>query len=439
MKSRIFWGGLVLGAALRIALSPSPGTNDVTLWKEWSYATTRVGVARIYGVADHPPDPAVVAYKGRWKDVNYPPLALYAMAMSGRLYSLLDSEFRDGVLLTALVKLPTLLAEVALTALIFATVRRAGGRTAEARGGALAYWLNPAALLNAAVLGYIDPLVAAPTFGALVAAASGWPAVAGALLAAGILTKPQAIFAAPAIGLVFWQSRSKLSDAARATAAALVTAAAALGGVVAAGGGGNLLRAMASLTHHDVLSGDAVNLWWLVTWVRRAASAAGDVGLVEAWSRPVRILRISRLVEEGFPNPRPFAVAALLIAFAWGLWRTHRSRDLALHCALTAFVVQAYFVLGVGVHENHQFLVLPFLAVAAAVRPRFRWLFMVLSAIVALNLNMFYGFGLGVGYALPRTLTGIDGTVLLAAANLTALFWLVHVLRTETESRSGTG
>jgi hypothetical protein len=432
MKSRIFWGGLVLGAALRIALSPSPGTNDVTLWKEWSYATTRVGVSEIYGVADQPPDPAVVAYEGRWKDVNYPPLALYAMAVSGRLYALVDPEFRDGALLTGLVKMPTLIAEAVLAALIFAAVGRAGGGAAEARGAALAYWLNPAALLNAAALGYIDPLVAAPTFGALLAASSGYPAVAGALMAAGALVKPQAIFAAPAIALVFWQSPRRLADLARATVAALVTAVAALAGVVAAGGGGNLLRSMAALTHHDVLSGDAVNLWWLVTWIRRAASATADVGLVEAWTRPVRILRISRLVEEGFPNPRPIAMAALLIAVGWGLWRTSRSRDLALHCALTSFAVQSYFVLAVGVHENHQFLVLPFLAVAAATRPRFRWLFAALSVIVALNLDMFYGFGMGVGYALPRSLTGVDATVLLSAANVAALLWFARVLRAET-------
>jgi hypothetical protein len=436
MKRRIFWGGLVLGTALRIALSPSPGTNDVTLWKEWSYAATRIGVARMYGVGGQPPDPAVVAYKGRWKDANYPPLALYAMALSGHLHAALDPEFRDGALLTVLVKLPTLLAEVGLTALILAAVRRVGGGAAEAQGAALGYWLNPAALLNAAALGYIDPLVALPALGALVAASVGWPAVAGALLAAGLLTKPQAIFVAPAIAVAFWQSPRRLGDVARAAGAGLVTAVAGLAAVVAAGGGGNLLRAMAALTHHDVLSGDAVNFWWLVTWVRRAVTSAGEVGLVEAWTRPVRILRISRLVEEGFPNPRPFALAALLLAVGWGLWRARRSRDVAIHCALTAFVVQAYFVLGVGVHENHQFLVLPFLAVAAAVMPRFRGLFVVLSAIVALNLNMFYGFGMGVGYALPRGLTGLDGTVLLAVANVAALVWFGRAFGREAKTLS---
>jgi hypothetical protein len=44
------------------------------------------------------------------------------------------------------------------------------------------------------------------------------------------------------------------------------------------------------------------------------------------------------------------------------------------------------------------------------------------SSISALNLNLVYGFGEGVGYAIPRTLTGIDATVNVAVVSA-ALAW----------------
>ena len=44
------------------------------------------------------------------------------------------------------------------------------------------------------------------------------------------------------------------------------------------------------------------------------------------------------------------------------------------------------------------------------------------SAVVALNLNLFYGFGDGIGYALPRAITVVDATVVVALAQLLLAF-----------------
>ncbi len=41
----------------------------------------------------------------------------------------------------------------------------------------------------------------------------------------------------------------------------------------------------------------------------------------------------------------------------------------------------------------------------------------------ALNLNLFYGFGDGIGYALPRAITIIDLTVIVALLNCFLLSW----------------
>ena len=55
--------------------------------------------------------------------------------------------------------------------------------------------------------------------------------------------------------------------------------------------------------------------------------------------------------------------------------------------------------------RHHQLFEVPLLALAAALRPRFRPLFFAVSAIVALDYDCVYGAGLGVGWAVPRTIT----------------------------------
>jgi Gpi18-like mannosyltransferase len=91
-----------------------------------------------------------------------------------------------------------------LTALLWWTVRRHSGSTAAAHWVALAYWANPATILNGEVLGYLDPLMMLPAMGMLVLLHEGSPAFAGAAFATALLTKPQAILLAPILVLAAW-------------------------------------------------------------------------------------------------------------------------------------------------------------------------------------------------------------------------------------------
>lgn len=320
-------------------------------------------------------------------------------------------------------KFPPLLADAALAALLWEVARRRAGDGA-ARWAAAAYWANPAMILAGPVLGYLDALMALPAAGALVAAAGGLPAAAGALAAAACLTKAQAVFVLPVVALGLWRMRSQgaaarlwLASAAGAAVAAMVVAP-----YVAAGAWRNLVQGIASLLRHDMLSGDAANAWWIVTYVLRAIYAVRDLGLWGAWTMRVRILGISRVIALGYPNPRPFALAMVSAAAGWALWRVRRSVDLPRLAACAAFIVHGYFVLGVQVHENHLFLAIPLLAVAAACRPGLRPVCAALSAAFALNLYLVVGVGRGFPLP-PRNLTIVDAMVLLAMANCALLAW----------------
>jgi hypothetical protein len=428
---RLFAALLGLGLCLRLAALPLPGTGDVVPFKIWSYAASTFGVAQMYGVGGTPPERRVHAWGGWEATVNYPPVALFELALVGWTYGTAVPGFPDSALLTAGVKLLPLAAEAAMAWLLFWAVRRVlPGRPAAARFAALAFWLNPAAVLTTPVLGYVDALFALPALGSLVAASSGHPALAGALIALAILTKPQAVLIAPVVGLALlgrtqtgrWLQAPRAL--AQAGAAAAVTGGAVLAPVVATGAWPNFMRAMASFGRHDMLSGQGANVWWIVTYVMRAAYAASEMGLASAFLSPVRRpLAITTIVQLGWPNPRMGATLLTLAAMAWGLWIGRRVRDLPRLALLGAWIYYAYFMLSVQVHENHFYMIVPLLTLAAASLPGWRQLFWLLSATFSLNLNLFYGFGDRVGFAVPRTLTVIDATVWLSAANVAAFAW----------------
>jgi hypothetical protein len=372
-------------------------------------------------------------YDGTQAFVVYPPLVIDELGVAGQAYWLWSHHhFPNTTALTVFVKLPGLVAEMGLTLLLFLLVRARLGESA-ARWCATAYWLNPAALINASVLGYLDAQFVLPAIGAIVAASTGWPAMAGALVAVAALTKPQGLFIGPAVLLTLWVSTTRahrLRDVARATAGGAAVSAAVLAPFVLSGGFPNFVQAMSRLTHHDMLSANACNLWWIVGYVVRAWYSMHDMGTWAAFTAPAQILGISRMIEIGYPNPLVIGTTLALAAMCWSLWiGFHAEMDVWLAAALGAFSFHAYATLSAQVHENHLFGAVPLLVLAAAGRPAFRPICALVSVIVALNLNLFYGFGSGVGYALPRMLTVIDLTVIVSAVNCAALLWHARVLR----------
>lgn len=414
----MFAAALAAGLLLRGAALFSPGTGDTTVWKIWMFNAARGRVGTLYGVGGTPPERRILQFAGAETSVDYPPLALYELGAVGDLYRIWSHRrFPNTAALNVFAKLAPVAADVGVALLLFACFR--------SRWTTIAYWLNPAVLINASVLGYLDLLYVLPAAGAIVAAASGRAAIAGALIAAALLTKAQAIFIAPAVAVALWtcgEPDDRGRRFASAIAAAVVVAAIVVAPVVLAGGLPNMIQALSRLAQHDMVSANACNLWWIVGYVVRALASMHDLGVWTAFTMPPSILGISRMVEIGYPNPRLVGIALTAAAAAWALWTARRSRDLALLAALGAFLVHAYSTLSAQVHENHLFAAVPLLVLASGGRREFRFVAAGVSAVVALNLNLFYGFGNGVGYAIPRGVTIVDATVVVAIMNC-ALLW----------------
>src|SRR5690349_563966 len=139
---------------IRALAMPLHGTGDTNIWKVWSFAAA-LDVTAMYGIGGTPPERRELQWRDTKMTVDYPPITLYEMDLVGRLYYHLNERFDDTPVLNAVIRLPGVVAEIALVAaLLFAARRR------ELEGamtwGALAVWLNPAVILDGPTLGYLD-------------------------------------------------------------------------------------------------------------------------------------------------------------------------------------------------------------------------------------------------------------------------------------------
>jgi hypothetical protein len=299
---------------------------------------------------------------------------------------------------------------------------------AAAEWSALAFWLSPGIWVTGSALGYTDAQAAVPIVLALVAALSNWPVIVGILAAVSILTKPQAVCLGPVLAVLIVR-RTPAPDwrgLARAAAGGIAATLALFAPFIIRGSVPNVMQAMSRLFKHDMLSAQGANLGWIGTWLLRVGYAVPDIGWHRALRNKIGILSITRVSELGYPNARVVGTILTLMALSWAVWRTWRGVSRAGAAALAAWSLYAYFMLAAQVHENHLYIALPVLVLAAAELKTLRPAFWILSAIVTLNIYLFEGLGAGYPPVIDRRWTVIDMTVLLSVVNFIVFVWFTR-------------
>ena len=197
---------------------------------------------------------------------------------------------------------------------------------------ALACWLNPATILNAETLGYLDALLMLPAMAALLLDSRS-------PLRVGRLRDRRSPLHQTASGVArsgrrCWRCSSwRLARAGAPRLAGMATTLAIFLPFALAGSLPNVVFALSSFGRTDILSGDAANVWWLVNWLERAWHLIPRLGFPQSYLVPVaRIMALSTFLELGWPNPRPFATAAVLALVGWAVWRAAgQRRSSAMH------------------------------------------------------------------------------------------------------------
>jgi Gpi18-like mannosyltransferase len=180
-------GVLLVLLIVKILIAPHFSYKvDVGSYSAWALKLAAEGPARFYA-------PGYFA--------DYPPGYMYVLWAVGLLSRLLRAGWQSEWFV-ALLKLPALLADLAVARLIFARLRP--GRKRVAWLAALAFALNPALLLNSTIWGQTDSVLALLSLLAFMALGDRRFELAWSLAALAVLTKPQALLLVPLFVLWPW-------------------------------------------------------------------------------------------------------------------------------------------------------------------------------------------------------------------------------------------
>jgi hypothetical protein len=418
-----------LGLALRLAGLPAWGTFDVEVQKAWAARAAEDGLADIYG----PSDAQLLAGSSsllslevprtefRWGSasyfVDYPPGSLLVLWAAGELYGLFDPEHENRRGFNAAINLAPLVGSLVIAWLL---LRGKGGTRGNER--ALAFWLNPALLLAAPWLGYQDTIFGAFAVAAVLALVRGHHATAAALVVAAGLVKPQGALLLPALAVVLVKEGTpktwlRAVGAGAAAAALILLPWWSQGYIISALDG--CLRPL----RQGTLAPLGLNVWWIAGWLMDAAKQGGlplarivPIDEFQAWA--------------GF-DPRLVARAVLLLATAAIAWLLARGLpgDGRLIPLAVMIQVHAYALFGTSVHENHTLLAVMLAPLLLGEWPRARPALYLTSAFALASLFLAAGFGRRItrlaDLATVRSLTGIDLSVLVAAAHVGLVAWLL--------------
>lgn len=375
-----------LGLVLTAALLNSQGTSDKDFFFQWGENFLEFG-----------------ARDGYESSKDYPPLTMVIMGMA---FVFLPDSLGNEINVLRALNVGALLA----SALIL------GFRSRGLRAPTL-FW--GFAVVGALGMLGIDVWFAPPLLLALILLEKGHLSGAVALFSLATLVKWQPMVLAPFLLIYAWKSlegtpRKKAQGFVMRVvlpSATIYTGAAILFGFE------NMARAFAGNLTSWVLSGNATNFNWILTWALRVTNPEqfGPIegGLVTYLALEADWMGLGRFIFW------PIFFGLLLVL-------SRRPADYSRTIQFSAVGFFAYFTFNVGVHSNHLFLVALLLLLQHAQSLSHSSNFVVVATLHNANLILFYGFD--GSYNLQRVVAGLDLSIVLAAIHVFAFFWMASPL-----------
>ncbi|MBI5285589.1 MAG: DUF2029 domain-containing protein, partial [Chloroflexi bacterium] len=300
----------------------------------------------------------------------------YALWLLSLPYGWLGGAFDTNAMsLRVLVKIPPLVLDVALIVAAYAAARALWPKDRSMLGPlsvAALVAFHPVVVYDSAVWAQIDAVVAISAIGAIAFAARGQPVPACAMLAFGLLNKPQPIIYSLIVVVLLYRT-SGVRGLARGAAAGLVVSIVPVLPWLIAGDASRLVEVYRKLFSSDTpvtaLTQNAWNLWWFVPFAK--VPEAKDV-MTNLGGLAVTYQRFS-LGLSGF-------AALLAAAYTW------RFATLRGGLVAAGYIAVAFYVLPTSTHERYMYPMVAILAPVLLVEPRFRYVYAILSATLFLNM-----------------------------------------------------
>lgn len=366
LNSRRFYLGLALALGLHLFLISLPIAFwvDMNLYKAWSIDMVQQGFANFYNYSTN---------------CDYPPAYLYVLWVIGKIYQFFDPSFShtDGLLLTILIKIPPVLADIA-SAFLIAQILKAHTSVDKAYTMGLIYAFNPLILFVSAVWGQVDGIMTLLMLWAFYLIQQNHVVRAGLLIAVMVIVKPQGLFFAPFLVLSQWfrQTWWKWGAITAGGVVAIwliilpfyeVGSTAVVGMINPFLSLYKLLRATAD--YYSFASVNAFNFWGWANWIRDYTTFAGF-------------------------SYKVIGLCLLGILLGWLAiflyQQRHHQAQFAGQCLALSTMLFGFFMLPTRMHERYMLYGLAFLAIAIALIPAVKWLYWGLTLTGAVNVGYAY-------------------------------------------------
>ena len=374
---------LLAACLLSLTFLASHGTSDVTYyWLQWLQNSAILGPVEGY----------------RASSSDYPPLTHLFLFLLAKLSSTLSLS-------------PFLALKWSMVAMLFLSAAIFAAWTKDLLAPAV---LIITLLMNSVALGYLDIWTAPFFIGAMWALQRNRLFVFAILFSTASLIKWQPLIIAPFL-LIYILRTFPPTQPLRSILPPVLVIVGAVAGIFSVS---EVRRALSRALGHTMISGNALNLGWIVTYFLhvfwpatfgRAAAGTADYIYIES----ARTATLSKL---GFE----LAYLAVLVMF----WKKRMSFENLMAFSLLGYLT--YFLFNIGVHESHLFQACLLGAILWHVNPGWKLTFAAWAAAANINLLVFYGLD-GGGLPFPRAVH-LDISVCFAAINVAlygVLCWMV--------------
>lgn len=392
---------VLAGFFLRIIFVGNEGfKTDVSTYAAWAIALSQHGFAGFYSTVGF---------------ADYPPGYFYVLAIVGHLWKLLFPA-HDPAALRALVKLPAILADLGVGALLYAIVRRFAS-AGVALGAAALYLLNPAVIYISAAWGQVDSISGGLALLAIYAllrsdAGIGWIVFAWLSFGYSLLIKPQAAVLLPLLIAFAFVSPQRRRERLIGTALGIVAA----------------LALAVLLTEPFHPSNPVAALGWLIERYAYGSNVYpyNTVNAFNLWALRGNFWMPDSQSILGLPQ-YVWGLLLVVAALALIVWRYLQDRSAAALLEACAIATLAFFVLATRMHERYLFNGLLFTIACVPFARRYLYGAIALSFVLFANLQYSLQYLQAVTGGAPganaQNLWGL-WTTALSLVTVGTFFWL---------------
>ncbi|HEY9084606.1 MAG TPA: phospholipid carrier-dependent glycosyltransferase [Candidatus Tyrphobacter sp.] len=407
---------LLAGVLIRLAYIHAEGfRTDIASFESWALALVAHGPGRFYGSTSF---------------LDYPPGYFYILGIVGWIWSGFFSAHDPGYrVLGALVKVPAILFDLGIGALLYVLVRRFASPW-WAFGAAALFVLNPAVIFISALWGQVDSVAAffallavyallrsddfEETARAMLWIGAGWLALAYCLL-----VKPQAAVLLPLMIAFAFTDRRRMALRVRATAYGIVAA----------------IVVTVLLVEPFHPSNPIAAIAWLLERLSFGTNVYpyNTVNAFNLWTLSIHGARFWQpdSARTLFVTQATWGIVLLAVALALIVWRYVQAKTPRALLEGSALALLAFFTLATRMHERYMYDGVLFVIACLPLARRYLWCAIGLSAVFWANLIYSWQY---IALMTGSPQAGVDAanlwgpwTFALALINVVAFFYLGYV------------